>query len=86
MATIICRSDTCPYRSKKPLRKWVFATSDGKTHRCYSCTLDAVTLSPMFDWDGEVYGLYGYTPVECSEYKEWRQKTRVTTEEISEYD
>ena len=82
MTTIICRSDKCPYRSKKPLRKWVFTTSDGKTHKCYGCTLDAITLGPMFDCDGEVYGLYGYTPVECEEYKNYRERNMVTNEEI----
>lgn len=84
--TIICNSDKCPYRSKKPLRKWTLVDKGGKKHQCYSCTLDAITLSPMFDLDGDVYSLYGYTPVECDEYKKWREKTRVTTEETKEYE
>ena len=82
MATVICRSDKCPYRSKKPLKKYVFVTGDGKTHKCYGCKLDAVTFGPIFDCDGDIYGLLGYTPVECEEYKNYRERNMVTNEEI----
>ena len=79
--TIICKSQKCPYRSKTPLKKWVLKCPDGTTMPCYSCTLESITLTPMFDFDGQVYGAFGYTPVECYEYSKHCEDTRVIMEE-----
>lgn len=73
MAQIICRNDKCPYRSKRPLRKYVLKSGD-QTFKCYGCTLDVVTIGPIFDLDGDLKGLLGYAPVECEEYSQYVDK------------
>lgn len=70
MATVICKNDKCPYRSKRPLKKYFFVTKDGKKYKAYGCKLDAITVGPISDLDGDINNLLGYIPNECEEYKE----------------
>ena len=69
MSKIICLNEKCPYRSKRPLRTWKVG---GK--KAYSCKLPVTVIRGMFDVDGEIYGLLGYTPMECKQYADYRIK------------
>ena len=82
MTTVICKNEKCPYRSKRPLRKWVFNNIDGTTRPCYGCTLESVTINEIFDTDGDVSSLYGYVPAECEQYKQHKKLTMVSDEEL----
>lgn len=64
MSKIICLNEKCPYRSKRPLRK---RTIGGR--KAYSCTRPVTVIGPVYDCDGDVYGLLGYTPMECRAYE-----------------
>lgn len=70
MTTVICNVEKCPYRSKRPSRK--YTTSDGKN--LYVCGLDMIVISNLFDPDGETFGLFGYTPAECCFYGRKREE------------
>ena len=54
MATIVCDM-ACKHRSKIKLRKWRY--KDGRP--CYTCGLEAVTISRVFDMDGDICAVAG---------------------------
>lgn len=71
MATVICDM-ACKHRSKRPLRKW--RHKDGRP--CYSCRLEYVLISRVFDIDGDICDTAGeqnmahcafYKPIEATE-------------------
>lgn len=76
MADIICRMSDCKHRSKRPLRKWV-SKSTGEKH--YSCALKYITISRIFDMDGDIEAVAGsenmahcafYEPIEAAQREE----------------
>lgn len=69
MTTVICTVENCPYKSKKPLKKYKMENGGN----CYQCKLDMIIISNLFDPDGETYGLFGYTPAECRYYAKHRE-------------
>lgn len=71
MSTIICLKSDCPYRSKRPLRKYQFKSGEA----AYGCTLPVVSLRGLYDPDGEVRALLGYNPCECSAYTLYKYRT-----------
>lgn len=54
MPAIICEMN-CKHRSKRPLRKWRHKDKSP----CYTCGREYVTISRMFDWDGDVCAVAG---------------------------
>lgn len=65
MAVVICTLD-CKHRSKRPLRKWKRKSGD----ECYGCTLEAVTISRMWDPDGDAHALLGEESMaRCANYE-----------------
>ena len=72
MATVICNMRDCKYSSKKPLRKWKFKHGG----KCYGCTLEAISISKIFSFDGWEEDVVGkenmakcnyYTPTDDNE-------------------
>ena len=49
MAKVICNMK-CKHRSKKPLRTYKYRSGE----KCYGCTLDAISVSRIFDPDDYV--------------------------------
>ena len=71
MTKIICNVD-CQHRSKMPLRSYTKRNGE----KCYGCSLDAVSISRIFDPDNYVVEVVGegnmavcmyYKPVEESD-------------------
>ena len=54
IAKVICNMN-CKHRSKKPLRTYKYKSGD----RCYGCTLDAISVSRIFDPDDYVIEVVG---------------------------
>lgn len=55
MAKVICSMTDCVHRSKRPMRKWKYTNGA----KCHGCTLDFVTVSRVFDTDGDIEALAG---------------------------
>jgi hypothetical protein len=55
MAIVICDRKDCKYRSKRKLK--LFKRESG--FPCYGCTLDAVVIGPVFDFDGDIEAVAG---------------------------
>ncbi len=65
MATIICDME-CKHRSKRKMRKW--RHKDGRP--CYTCGLEAVTISRAFDFDGDIKAVAGEENMaRCAHYE-----------------
>lgn len=54
MAKVICGMN-CKHKSKKPLRTYKYKSGE----RCYGCTLDAISVSRIFDPDEYVVEVVG---------------------------
>lgn len=66
MAKVICSVPDCVHRSKRPMRKWRY--NDGRP--CYGCKLDTITVSRIFDFDGDCEKLVGKENMaHCSNYE-----------------
>lgn len=66
MSTIVCLKSDCPYRSKRPLRKFRLRSGE----KAYGCTLPVLALRGMYDPDGAVRAALGYNPCECVDYRQ----------------
>lgn len=55
MATVICQMSDCIHRSKRKLKKWKYSSGAP----CYGCMLEAVTIAPVFDPEGEIRAVAG---------------------------
>lgn len=73
MADISCRMSDCKHRSKRPLRKWV---GKDRKEKLYGCALQCITISRIFDMDGDIEAVVGvenmahcafYEPVEAAQ-------------------
>lgn len=66
MAKVICNMTDCVHRSKRPLRKWRYKSGA----RCYGCTLETVSVSKVFDPDGDIEATAGIeNTARCSCYE-----------------
>ena len=65
MAKVVCNMN-CKHRSKHPMRK--YRKKDGS--KCYGCTLDAISISRIFDPDNYVIQVIGEQDMaRCSHYE-----------------
>ena len=65
MAVVTCTMN-CIHRSKRPLRKWKRKSGE----KCYGCTLEAITISRIYDPDKDVFNLVGEEKMaRCANYE-----------------
>ena len=65
MAKVICNMD-CKHRSNRPLR--TYRSRDGK--KCYGCTLDAISVTRIFDIDGDIESMISEDNMaHCADYE-----------------
>lgn len=55
MADVICQMSDCIHRSKRRSRKWRYNSGAP----CYGCTLEAITITNVFDPDGDIEAVAG---------------------------
>lgn len=66
MAKVICQMSDCIHRSKRKSRTWKYASGAP----CYGCMLEAVTITNVFDPDGDIEALAGKeNTVICMHYE-----------------
>lgn len=70
MTSLICNMEDCVHRSKYPLRKWKRKHDDEK---CYGCTLRYITISKIFDPDGDAEGVIGRGNMAACKFYEPRE-------------
>lgn len=65
MAVVTCTMN-CIHRSKRPLRKWKRQSGE----KCYGCILETITISRIWDPDGDAHCLLGEEGMaRCANYK-----------------
>lgn len=65
MAKVICGLK-CKYRSKRPMRNYKY--KDGRP--CYGCTRDTISITRVFDPDGDMVATVGEENMACCIYYE----------------
>lgn len=65
MSTVICSMSDCVHRSGHPLRKWKYRNGEP----CYSCKLESIGISEIFDPDGDCATMIGKENMaHCADY------------------